>query len=663
MKTFEELGVSPEIRRAIEEMGYENPMPVQEEVIPYLLGENNDIVALAQTGTGKTAAFGLPLIQQVDVKNRVPQSLILCPTRELCLQIAGDLNDYSKYIDGLKVLPVYGGSSIDSQIRSLKRGVHVIVATPGRLIDLMQRRTVSLSTIHNVVMDEADEMLNMGFTDSINAILADVPEKRNTLLFSATMSPEISRISKNYLRNAKEITIGRKNESTNSVKHIAYMIQARDKFAVLKRIADYYPQIYGIIFCRTRKETQEIADKLMQEGYSADSLHGELSQAQRDAVMQKFRTRNIQLLVATDVAARGLDVNDLTHVINYGLPDETESYTHRSGRTGRAGKTGLSIAIVNMREKGKMREIERIIGKKFIVGEVPTGKEICEKQLIKVIDQIEKVKVNEEDIADFMPEIYRKLEWLSKEDVIKRMVSMEFNRFLEYYRGRNEIETASFDSRSDRGGERSERGGERGERRGRDAGEGPRQTTPGFKRLFINLGKMDSFFPSELISLLNSNTRGRIELGRIDLMKSFSFFEVDEKEAQMVVQSLNRANWNGRKVSVEIAGEENAEGRRGGSGEKRSSDRKSWASSDKRSDRAPHASRDERPSRAPKAERAPKANAIKSDKPSREERGYVGERGKKDDWQQFFSDEGGSKGFKGEEPDFSEEGWARRKKK
>ncbi|MBP8623122.1 DEAD/DEAH box helicase [Bacteroides sp.] len=663
MKTFEELGVSPEIRKAIEEMGYENPMPVQEEVIPYLLGENNDIVALAQTGTGKTAAFGLPLIQQVDVKNRVPQSLILCPTRELCLQIAGDLNDYSKYIDGLKVLPVYGGSSIDSQIRSLKRGVHVIVATPGRLIDLMQRRTVSLSTIHNVVMDEADEMLNMGFTDSINAILADVPEKRNTLLFSATMSPEISRISKNYLRNAKEITIGRKNESTNSVKHIAYMIQARDKFAVLKRIADYYPQIYGIIFCRTRKETQEIADKLMQEGYSADSLHGELSQAQRDAVMQKFRTRNIQLLVATDVAARGLDVNDLTHVINYGLPDETESYTHRSGRTGRAGKTGLSIAIVNMREKGKMREIERIIGKKFIVGEVPTGKEICEKQLIKVIDQIEKVKVNEEDIADFMPEIYRKLEWLSKEDVIKRMVSMEFNRFLEYYRGRNEIETASFDSRSDRGGERSERGGERGERRGRDAGEGPRQTTPGFKRLFINLGKMDSFFPSELISLLNSNTRGRIELGRIDLMKSFSFFEVDEKEAQMVVQSLNRANWNGRKVSVEIAGEENAEGRRGGSGEKRSNDRKSWASSDKRSDRAPHASRDERPSRAPKAERAPKANAIKSDKPSREERGYVGERGKKDDWQQFFSDEGGSKGFKGEEPDFSEEGWARRKKK
>ena len=360
------------------------------------MGENNDVVALAQTGTGKTAAFGLPLIQQINVNNRIPQSLILCPTRELCLQIAGDLNDYSKYIDGLRVLPVYGGSSIESQIRALKRGVHIIVATPGRLLDLMERKTVSLSTIQNVVMDEADEMLNMGFTDSINAILADVPQERNTLLFSATMSPEIARISKKYLHNAKEITIGRKNESTSNVKHVVFTVHAKDKYAALKRIVDYYPQIYGIIFCRTRKETQEIADKLMQEGYNADSLHGELSQAQRDTVMQKFRIRNLQLLVATDVAARGLDVDDLTHVINYGLPDDTESYTHRSGRTGRAGKTGTSIAIINLREKGKMREIERIIGKKFIQGEMPTGKQICEKQLLKVIDELEKVKVNED---------------------------------------------------------------------------------------------------------------------------------------------------------------------------------------------------------------------------------------------------------------------------
>ena len=357
VNSFEELGVSPAICQAISEMGYEQPMPVQEAVIPYLLGENNDVVALAQTGTGKTAAFGLPLLQKVDVKQRHPQSLILCPTRELCLQIAGDLNDYSKYIDDLRVLPVYGGSSIESQIRALKRGVHVIVATPGRLIDLMERKTVSLATIENVVMDEADEMLNMGFTDSINAILEQVPEQRNTLMFSATMSPEIAAIAKNYLRNAKEITIGRKNESTANVKHRAYCVQAKDKYEALKRVVDYYPDIYAIIFCRTRKETQEIADKLMQEGYNADTLHGELSQAQRDAVMQKFRIRNLQLLVATDVAARGLDVDDLTHVINYGLPDDTESYTHRSGRTGRAGKTGTSIAIINLREKGKMRQI------------------------------------------------------------------------------------------------------------------------------------------------------------------------------------------------------------------------------------------------------------------------------------------------------------------
>ena len=652
MKTFEELGVSPEIRRAIEEMGYENPMPVQEEVIPYLLGENNDVVALAQTGTGKTAAFGLPLIQQINVKNRVPQSLILCPTRELCLQIAGDLNDYSKYIDGLKVLPVYGGSSIDSQIRSLKRGVHIIVATPGRLLDLMERKTVSLSTISNVVMDEADEMLNMGFTDSINAILADVPQERNTLLFSATMSPEIARISKKYLRDAKEITIGRKNESTNSVKHIAYMVQAKDKYAVLKRVADYCPQIYGIVFCRTRKETQEIADKLMQEGYNADSLHGELSQAQRDAVMQKFRQRNIQILVATDVAARGLDVNDLTHVINYGLPDDTESYTHRSGRTGRAGKTGTSIAIINLREKGKMREIERIISKKFIVGEMPTGKQICEKQLLKVIDDLEKVKVNEEDMADFMPEIYRKLDWLSKEDLIKRMVSHEFNRFSEYYRNREEIEMPT-DSR----GERNSRGGSE-----RTGDRNSRKADPGFTRLFINLGKMDNFFPNELIGLLNGNTRGRVELGRIDLMKNFSFFEVDEKEAGNVVKALNRANWNGRKVSVEIAGEEGKEAPKGrrksegnNYGKKEFEGKKRSFKDEKRSDASGKRSDAPRKSRS-KSESVP-ADKKKS-KPSREERGYTDARGKKDDWRQFF--QGDNKEFRDKEPDFSEEGWARR---
>lgn len=586
-------------------MGYENPMPVQEEVIPYLLGNGNDVVALAQTGTGKTAAFGLPIIQQIEVKNRIPQALILCPTRELCLQIAGDLNDYSKYIDGLRVLPVYGGSSIESQIRSLKNGVHIIVATPGRLLDLMERKTVKLATVSNVIMDEADEMLNMGFTDSINAILADIPEDRNTLMFSATMSPEISRISKKYLKNAKEITIGTKNEGSKNVKHVYYMVHAKDKYLALKRIADYYPQIYGIIFCRTRKETQEIADKLIQDGYNADSLHGELSQAQRDAVMQKFRLRHLQLLVATDVAARGLDVDDLTHIINYGLPDDTESYTHRSGRTGRAGKTGTSIAIINMRERGKMREIERIISKKFIVGEMPTGKQICEKQLIKVIDDIEKVKVNEEEIQDFLPAIYRKLEWLTKEDVIKRMVSLEFNRFLEYYRNADEIEVPT-DSRKERGG--NERESSQGRR--------SRQADPGFTRLFINLGKIDGFYPNQLIELLNKNMHKRVQIGKIDLMKSFSFFEIEESQVKPVISALNKTTINGRKVSVEVAGEESK------NDDKRFSGRSKQSS---------------------------------GNRTSREERGYSSKRGPKHETTKAPKD------FKGEKPNFEEEGWARRK--
>ena len=641
MKTFEELGVSPEIRKAIEEMGYENPMPVQEEVIPYLLGEGNDVVALAQTGTGKTAAFGLPLIQKINVKNRVPQALILCPTRELCLQIAGDLNDYSKYIDGLKVLPVYGGSSIESQIRMLKSGVHIIVATPGRLIDLMERKVAKLDTIGNVVMDEADEMLNMGFTDSINSILEKVPEDRNTLMFSATMSPEISRISKQYLRNAKEITIGTKNEGSKNVNHIAYVVHAKDKYAALKRIADYYPQIYGIIFCRTRKETQEIADKLIQDGYNADSLHGELSQAQRDLVMQKFRQRHLQLLVATDVAARGLDVNDLTHVINYGLPDDTESYTHRSGRTGRAGKTGISIAIINLRERGKMREIERIINKKFIVGEMPTGKQICEQQLIKLIDDIEKVKVNEEEIESFLPGIYRKLEWLSKEDLIKRVVSMEFNRFLEYYSNAPEIETPTV---TDRRGEREPR--ERKDH-GSSREKTERKAEKGYTRLFLNLGKTDGFYANQIIELINRNMKKqRTTIGRIDLMQNFSFFEVAEKQANDVISALNKVNLNGRRVVVEVAGENSGKSDNGG--RKNSSSRKSASTKEKTAKCA-----------------SPKA--AKERKLSRAERGYTEERGpkKQDDWKQFFNSDNSKKKsnkLKGEEPDFNEEGWARRKK-
>lgn len=627
MKTFEELGVSQEIRKAIEEMGYENPMPVQEEVIPYLLGNGNDVVALAQTGTGKTAAFGLPLIQKIDVKNCVPQALVLCPTRELCLQIAGDLTDYSKYITDLKILPVYGGSSIDSQIRSMKRGVHIIVATPGRLIDLMERKVARLETVRDVVMDEADEMLNMGFTDSINTILENVPKDRNTLMFSATMSPEIARIAKTYLHDAKEITIGTKNEGSKNVNHVAYIVHAKDKYLALKRVVDFYPQIYGIVFCRTRKETQEIADKLIQDGYSADSLHGELSQAQRDLVMQKFRQRHLQLLVATDVAARGLDVDSLTHVINYGLPDDIESYTHRSGRTGRAGKTGISIAIINLREKGKMREIERIIKKKFEVSELPTGKEICEQQLIKVIDDIEKVKVSEEEIETFLPGIYRKLDWLSKEDLIKRVVSLEFNRFLDYYKNAPEIEQPKANDKK----------AETKESRKGDKEKVGRKAEKGYTRLFLNLGKTDGFYTNQIIDLVNRNLKKeRIQIGRIDLMQNFSFFEVIQEQAPQVIKALNKVVLSGgRKVCVEIAGENTGKSDKSGKKKKVATEKKAG-----------------KPSKVEKAK-----------KPSREERGYTSPRGpkKKDDWKQFFQQD--NQPLRGEEPDFSEEGWAKRSKR
>lgn len=540
MKTFEELGINGEILQAITEMGYENPMPVQEQVIPHLLSGATDMVALAQTGTGKTAAFGLPVIQKVQLELRQPQVLIMCPTRELCLQIAGDLSDYSKYVAGLKILPVYGGSSIESQIRMLKQGVHIVVATPGRLLDLMNRRTVKLDNVNCVVMDEADEMLNMGFTDSINAILAEVPEERNILLFSATMPAEIARISKKYMNNPLEITVGSKNEGAKNVKHVYYMVHAKDKYLALKRIADYYPSIYGIIFCRTRRETQEIADLLIQDGYNADSLHGELSQAQRDAVMQKFRIKNIQLLVATDVAARGLDVDNLTHVINYGLPEDIETYTHRSGRTGRAGKTGTSIAIVHVREKGRMRDIERIISKKFEKGHIPTASEICEKQLFNLVDRLEKVKVNEEEIAPYLPSILRKLEWLSGEDLLKRIVSLEFNRLIEYYQEAEELDIPDENARRERG----ERGGDDRKKRSRNADEG-------YTRLFINLGRTDSFFPNKLIDMINTHAQGRVGVGKIDILQNFSFFEVEESEVRNIVQSLNGVDFDGRTVSVE----------------------------------------------------------------------------------------------------------------
>lgn len=604
MKTFEELGVSEEIRKAIAELGFEQPMPVQEEVIPYLLGNRNDVIALAQTGTGKTAAFGIPVLQRTDARVRQTQALILSPTRELCLQIADDLKDFSKYVDGVHVVAVYGGTSIDNQIRSLKKGAQIIVATPGRLIDLMHRGAAKLEAVRNVVLDEADEMLNMGFSESINEILAGVPVDRNTLLFSATMSREIEKIARTYLHEPKEIVVGSRNEGAEHVNHIYYMVNAKDKYLALKRVVDYNPKIFAIIFCRTKRETQEIADKLIHDGYNAESLHGDLSQQQRDLTMQKFRRHLTQLLVATDVAARGLDVDDLTHVINYGLPDDTESYTHRSGRTGRAGKNGTSIAIIHTRERSKMRDIEKTIGKNFVEGEIPSAKEICKKQLYKVMDQIVKTDVNDDEIAPFMADISRYFEFVDKEDIIKKIVSMEFGKFLAYYADAPEIDKPSVASKSDR--KRNDRA---------DRKRGDRKAERGYKRLFVNLGKTDGFYPGEVMQYVNSHVRGRQDIGHIDLFDKFSYIEVPEKDAVKVMKALDGSWYKKREVRCNEADGKSGD-RRGGS--RRSGD----------------------------------ASSARKDKKRKEPAG---------DWRQFFADKDTK--LKGKEPDFSEEGWARRKPK
>ncbi|PLX11559.1 MAG: DEAD/DEAH box helicase [Marinilabiliales bacterium] len=571
MTKFADLGIQEDILRGISELGFEEAMPVQKEVIPVVLETKQDIVALAQTGTGKTAAFGLPIVQQVSISEKHPQALILSPTRELCVQIAKDLMAYSKYMNGLKVLPVYGGADINAQIRGLRMGVHVIVATPGRMLDLIKRKKADISKVKTVVLDEADEMLNMGFRDDLNEILESVPNDRRALLFSATMPKEVAAIARNYMTNAQEITVGKKNAGAENVKHLYYLVHARDRYLALKRIADMNPNIYAIIFCRTRMETKEVAQWLIKDGYNADALHGDLSQAQRDHVMNRFRLKNLQMLVATDVAARGLDVNDLTHVINYNLPDDIEAYTHRSGRTGRAGKTGDSIAIVHLREKYRIKEIEKKINKSFIKAEIPTGKEVCKKQLFHLIDKMEKVEVDHDQINDFLPEIYSKLEWLDKEDLIKRFVSLEFNRFLEYYKNAPDLNIP--DEKEYRQKEK-----DKGKRRGSDKD---------FKRLFINLGKNHGLNAQRLMGLVNESTHDRnIPIGKIDIMKSFSFFEIDKQFTDKVLDGVNGYTFEGVKVSTEIAKEKpsggssdrdgNREGRRRSSsprGEGRSYDR------------------------------------------------------------------------------------------
>ena len=629
MKTFEELGVSEEIRRAITEMGFAEPMPVQEEVIPYLLGNGNDVIALAQTGTGKTAAYGIPLLQRTDPAVRETQAIVLSPTRELCLQIADDLNEFGKYIEGMHILPVYGGASIETQIRSLRHGVQIIVATPGRLIDLMKRGVAKLDKVNNVVLDEADEMLNMGFSESIDEILEGIPTDRNTLLFSATMSKEIEKIAKTYLSEYKEIVVGSRNEGAEHVNHIYYMVNARDKYLALKRIVDYYPRIFAIIFCRTKKETQEIADKLIHDGYNAESLHGDLSQQQRDLTMQKFRQHLTQLLVATDVAARGLDVDDLTHVINFGLPDDIENYTHRSGRTGRAGKKGTSISIVHSREKSKIRAIEKEIGKDFVEGELPSPKDICTKQLYKVMDEILKTDVDEEQIAPFMTEINRHFEYIDKEDIIKKMVSREFGRFLAYYADAPVIEKVEKrKERKDRGGSRDDR--RRGERDGKLA----RKAETGFRRLFINLGKDDGFYPGEVMQFINKHIRGHQEVGHIDLLGKFSYIEVPEDDAAKVMKALNGTRYKGREVRCNDADE-------GGHG-------KENRRTEKRETKEP---RDEK--KAKKSDdKTAKKESKKKDKKQQKPEG---------DWRQFFKKDKKDFEWADEEPDFSEEGWAMRR--
>jgi ATP-dependent RNA helicase DeaD len=542
MINFEEMGFTPGILKAIQELGFEQPMPVQDKVIPLMLGDEKDIIALAQTGTGKTAAFGLPLVQMTDTESNNTQSLILCPTRELCIQITGDLTDYARYTGKLRILAVYGGSSIENQIRQLKKGVHIIVATPGRLIDLIGRRAAKLSSINTVILDEADEMLNMGFLDSINEILEEVPQSRRTLLFSATMSSEIATIAKKYMNNPIEITVGTKNSSADNVSHFYTIVHAKDKYKVLKRIADFEPDIYALVFCRTRRETQEVASKLINDGYNADALHGDLSQAQRDAVMQKFRSRNLHMLVATDVAARGLDVDDLTHVINFSLPDDTEIYTHRCGRTGRAGKTGISISLVHLRERQNLQKIERMVKKQFKAIPIPTGSEICGKQLFNWVSKLENVSTDHQEIEKFLPEIKQRLSGLDREELLKRVVSLEFDRFLDDYRHGEDLidpvpENESRSGRSTRNGSRI-------------------QSNEKYTRLFINLGKSDGFFPEQLIDLVNTNTKGRkIPIGKIDLLKTFSFFEVEPRYADDLIGALNNVKYLDRRVAVEIAQE------------------------------------------------------------------------------------------------------------
>lgn len=536
---FTELALDERILKAIDEMGFTQPTPIQEKVIPVIFENEQDLIGLAQTGTGKTAAFGLPILGKVDLNSKSVQALILSPTRELGIQIANDIEKFSKYMPSLRLTAVYGGANIASQISSLKKGSHIVVGTPGRTVDLIKRKALKIDNLNCLVLDEADEMLHMGFKEDLDFILSHAPDKKQTLLFSATMPKEIRDIASVYMNNPKEISAGAKNKGAENVSHQYYVTQARDRYNALKRIVDFNPDIYGIVFCRTRSETKLVADKLIQDGYNADALHGDLSQSQRDYVMNRFRIGNIQLLVATDVAARGLDVDNLSHIINYNLPDESEAYIHRSGRTGRAGKTGISIALLHSREMNKLRNIERIVGKKFSHETIPNGPEVCRKQLFKLVDKVENMEVDEEKIAPFMDVIYKKLDWLSREELIRKFVSVEFNRFLEYYKDASDLNINVKSSKRDKSGKL----------------EGIEKTkATGFSRFHINVGSKQGLTTPKMIGLINDYCKRRdLAIGKIDIMKNFSFFDVDDNYDKLILSSFQNAQFENIHLEVQYS--------------------------------------------------------------------------------------------------------------
>ncbi len=530
MNPFLELGIRSEIVDAIADLGFEKPSAIQEKAVPVLLTGEDDFVGLAQTGTGKTAAFGLPLLEQIDFSQKHPQALILCPTRELCLQISNDMKHYAKNLDKVHVVAVYGGASISDQLRQIRRGVQIVVATPGRMLDIIRRKAIDFSQIKYVVLDEADEMLNMGFQEDIDQILESTPAEKKTWLFSATMPKEVRKIAKKYMTDPKELTVGVQNTGNENIEHHYYMVTRRNKYAALKRLVDFNPGIFGIVFCRTKIEAQETAEGLIREGYNADSLHGDLSQQQRDKVMKRYRDKNLQLLVATDVAARGIDVNNITHVIHYSLPDEAEYYTHRSGRTARAGKKGISMSLISNRDMGKIRRLEKIVGKKFEKKEIPQGAEVCEKQLYSLFNKVHNVEVNEEQINPYLPTILENLEEYSKEEIIKRITSLEFNRFFEDYQNAPNLNETGDRNSSDRRGKSN------------------------YTRLFLNVGRKDDFSPGDLLAFLCDNSKVPGEsIGKIDLKDIFTFFEVQNDVVDTIIDTFHGADFEGRELRVEVS--------------------------------------------------------------------------------------------------------------